>query len=65
MSWIWMGDADKADASKIPDMPWLYDPKWAATPGRLYHKTNEQFILVNLLDLTHVAHVHKKTIAGD
>ncbi|MCX7311423.1 MAG: aromatic ring-hydroxylating dioxygenase subunit alpha [Alphaproteobacteria bacterium] len=63
--WIWMGDADKADASKIPDMPWLYDPKWAATPGRLYVKTNYQFILDNLLDLTHVAHVHKKTIAGD
>ena len=63
--WIWMGDADKADAAKIPDLPWLSDPKWAATPGRLYVKTNYQFILDNLLDLTHVAHVHKKTIAGD
>ena len=56
---------DKADTAKIPDMPWLSDPKWAATPGRLYVKTNYQFILDNLLDLTHVAHVHKKTIAGD
>ena len=51
--------------SRIPDMPWLSDPKWATTPGRLYVKTNYQFILDNLLDLTHVAHVHKKTIAGD
>ena len=63
--WIWMGDADKADPAKIPDLPWLSDPKWAATPGRLYVKTNYQFIIDNLLDLTHVAHVHKKTIAGD
>ncbi len=63
--WIWMGDADKADVAKIPDLPWLSDPKWAATPGRLYVKTNYQFILDNLLDLTHVAYVHKKTIAGD
>jgi len=63
--WIWMGDADKADTAKIPDLPWLSDPKWAATPGRLYVKTNYQFIIDNLLDLTHVAHVHKKTIAGD
>ena len=55
----------KADAAKIPDMPWLSDPKWTATPGRLYVKTNYQFILDNLLDLTHVAHVHKNTIAGD
>jgi phenylpropionate dioxygenase-like ring-hydroxylating dioxygenase large terminal subunit len=63
--WIWMGGADKADPTKIPDLPWLSDPKWAATPGRLYVKTNYQFIIDNLLDLTHVAHVHKKTIAGD
>ena len=59
--WIWMGDAAKADAAKIPDMPWLSDPKWATTPGRLYVKTNYQFIIDNLLDLTHVAYVHKKT----
>ena len=63
--WIWMGDADKADAAKIPDLPWLSDPNWAPTPGRLHVKTNYQFIIDNLLDLTHVAHVHKKTIAGD
>ena len=63
--WIWMGEPDKADVTKIPDLPWLSDPKWAATPGRLYVKTNYQFIIDNLLDLTHVAHVHKKTIAGD
>jgi phenylpropionate dioxygenase-like ring-hydroxylating dioxygenase large terminal subunit len=63
--WIWMGDAEKADPAKIPDLPWLSDPNWAPTPGRLHVKSNYQFIIDNLLDLTHVAHVHKKTIAGD
>ena len=63
--WIWMGDAAKADAAKIPDMPWLSDPKWATTPGNIYVKTNYQFIIDNLLDLTHVTYVHKNTLAGD
>jgi len=63
--WIWMGDSAKADPAKIPDMPWLSEPQWVATPGRLHVKTNYQFIIDNLLDFTHVAHVHKRTIAGD
>ena len=63
--WIWMGDPAKAEPGKIPDMPWLSEPKWTATPGRLYVKSNYQFIVDNLLDFTHVAHVHKRTIAGD
>jgi phenylpropionate dioxygenase-like ring-hydroxylating dioxygenase large terminal subunit len=63
--WIWMGDAARADTAKIPDMPWLSDPKWATTPGNIYVKTNYQFIIDNLLDLTHVTYVHKNTLAGD
>src|SRR5262245_11199538 len=31
--WIWMGDPALADPGKIPDMPWLSDPKWTTTPG--------------------------------
>jgi phenylpropionate dioxygenase-like ring-hydroxylating dioxygenase large terminal subunit len=63
--WIWMGDPAKADPGKIPDLPWLSEPKWTATPGRLHVKSNYQFIIDNLLDFTHVAYVHKRTIAGD
>jgi phenylpropionate dioxygenase-like ring-hydroxylating dioxygenase large terminal subunit len=63
--WIWMGEAAKADPAKIPDMPWLSDPKWATTPGNIHVKTNYQFIIDNLLDLTHVTYVHKNTLAGD
>jgi phenylpropionate dioxygenase-like ring-hydroxylating dioxygenase large terminal subunit len=63
--WIWMGDAAKADAAKIPELTWLDDAKWTATPGYIHLKSNYQFLIDNLLDLTHVAHVHKKTISGD
>jgi phenylpropionate dioxygenase-like ring-hydroxylating dioxygenase large terminal subunit len=63
--WIWMGDPAKADAGAIPDLYWLDDPNWTATPGYIHLKSNYQFLLDNLLDLTHVAYVHKKTIAGD
>jgi phenylpropionate dioxygenase-like ring-hydroxylating dioxygenase large terminal subunit len=65
VAWIWMGDPAKVDAAKIPDMPWLSDPKWATTPGNLHVKANYQFIIDNLLDLTHVSYVHKNTLAGD
>jgi phenylpropionate dioxygenase-like ring-hydroxylating dioxygenase large terminal subunit len=63
--WIWMGDPAKADESKIADLPWLADPGWTATPGYIHLKSNYQFLIDNLLDLTHVAYVHKRTIAGD
>ena len=55
--WIWMGDPAKAEHGKIPDLPWLSEPKWTATPGRLHVKSNYQFIVDNLLDFTHVAYV--------
>jgi phenylpropionate dioxygenase-like ring-hydroxylating dioxygenase large terminal subunit len=63
--WIWMGDPAKADESKIANLPWLADPGWTATPGYIHLKSNYQFLIDNLLDLTHVAYVHKRTIAGD
>jgi phenylpropionate dioxygenase-like ring-hydroxylating dioxygenase large terminal subunit len=63
--WIWMGEPAKADTSKIPDLFWLGDPNWTATSGYLHLNSNYQFLIDNLLDLTHVTYVHKKTLAGD
>jgi phenylpropionate dioxygenase-like ring-hydroxylating dioxygenase large terminal subunit len=63
--WIWMGEPARADETKIPNLHWLADPKWAATPGYIHLKSNYQFLIDNLLDLTHVAYVHKNTLAGD
>jgi phenylpropionate dioxygenase-like ring-hydroxylating dioxygenase large terminal subunit len=63
--WIWMGAPASADESRIPNLQWLADPKWSATPGYIHVKSNYQFLIDNLLDLTHVSYVHKKTLAGD
>ncbi len=63
--WIWMGEPAKVDESKIPNLYWLADPAWTATPGYIHLKSNYQFLIDNLLDLTHVIYVHKKTLAGD
>src|SRR5262249_29040956 len=63
--WIWMGEPAKADESKIPNLYWLADPAWTATPRYIHLKSNYQFLIDNLLDLTHVIYVHKKTLAGD
>jgi phenylpropionate dioxygenase-like ring-hydroxylating dioxygenase large terminal subunit len=63
--WIWMGDPAKADTSKIPDMHWLDDPNWTMTPGYIHLKSNYKFLIDNLLDITHVTYVHKKTLSGD
>jgi phenylpropionate dioxygenase-like ring-hydroxylating dioxygenase large terminal subunit len=63
--WIWMGDPAKADPAKIEELPWLDSPEWTATPGYLHVKSSYLLLIDNLLDLTHVAYVHKKTIAGD
>jgi phenylpropionate dioxygenase-like ring-hydroxylating dioxygenase large terminal subunit len=63
--WIWPGDPAKADPAKIEELPWLDSPEWTATPGYLHLKSNYLLLIDNLLDLTHVAYVHKRTIAGD
>lgn len=63
--WIWMGDAVLADPARIPELPWLDDGNWTITPGMIEVKAHYQFILDNLLDLTHVSYVHKRTLAGD
>jgi phenylpropionate dioxygenase-like ring-hydroxylating dioxygenase large terminal subunit len=63
--WIWMGDPAFADATKIVDLPWLDDPKWALTPSYLRIEANAQLLVDNLLDYTHVSYLHGNTIAGD
>jgi phenylpropionate dioxygenase-like ring-hydroxylating dioxygenase large terminal subunit len=63
--WIWMGDPARADDSKIVELPWLDDKGWTLTPGYLRIAANAQLLVDNLLDYTHVAHIHKNTISGD
>ena len=64
--WIWMGDADKADASKIVDCGWHNDTaKWPHQHAVYYVKANYLLLIDNLMDLTHLGLVHKSTIGGN
>lgn len=60
--WIWMGQADRADAALIPDIRWNDHPEW--TPSRGYHHLEADFRLSvdNLMDLGHESWVHLQTI---
>lgn len=62
--WVWMGDPERADASLVPDTHVLDDPGWRGTPGYLHYPTSYLLIADNLLDFSHLAYVHEKTLGG-
>jgi phenylpropionate dioxygenase-like ring-hydroxylating dioxygenase large terminal subunit len=62
--WIWMGEADKADPSLIPDTHTLDDAGWRGTPGYLHYDANYLLITDNLLDFSHLPYVHETTLGG-
>ena len=60
--WAWMGDADKADESLIPDFHWMEKPDWTVNEDMRQFDCHYQLVVDNLLDLTHETFVHAKTI---
>ena len=63
--WIWMGDPAKADESQIVDYPWNDDYKnWPHKHGMYHVKCNYELLIDNLMDLTHIPFIHRKTIGG-
>ncbi|MFY9349025.1 MAG: aromatic ring-hydroxylating dioxygenase subunit alpha [Sphingobium sp.] len=67
MAWIWMGDADKADADRIPDFSMLdSDDRYSYTRGlTISMPLNYELITDNLMDLSHVAFTHATTLGND
>jgi len=63
--WIWMGEAAKADPSKIHDFHQNDDAGWASTTGVIPVAANYLLLVDNLLDLSHVGFVHGSTIGSD
>ncbi|MES2511416.1 MAG: aromatic ring-hydroxylating dioxygenase subunit alpha [Pseudomonadota bacterium] len=61
--WIWPGDPDKADQAQIVDFP--YHESWPYLHHTQHVKCDWKLMIGNLMDLTHLAYVHKKTIGGD
>jgi len=62
--WVWMGDPERVDATLIPDTHYLDDPAWRGTPGYMHYPTHYLLIADNLLDFSHLAYVHEKTLGG-
>lgn len=57
--WIWMGDAEQADESKILDCSKLTNsPKDAVFYFVLHNEANYELITDNIMDLTHIDHLH-------
>lgn len=56
--WLWMGEAEQADESRIPDFDFLDNPAYAIVRGMVNLKANHQIISDNLLDLSHVHYLH-------
>jgi phenylpropionate dioxygenase-like ring-hydroxylating dioxygenase large terminal subunit len=64
VAWIWMGDAALADESLIPNFVGVDDPQWAMKPGRMDYNANYVLINDNLLDLSHIAFLHCKSLGA-
>ena len=62
--WVWLGDPARADAALIPPFVGYRHPDWAMTPGRLDYVAPARLIHDNLLDLSHIAYVHRETFGG-
>lgn len=62
--WIWMGDPARADTANITRYPFHSDPGWAHKTSYTHVQGNYQLLHDNLIDLSHVGWVHRKTIGG-
>jgi vanillate O-demethylase monooxygenase subunit len=63
--WIWTGNADKADATTVPDTHWMTDPEWATVTHSFPFACRAELIHDNLLDLTHESFIHLSTVGDD
>ena len=58
---IWMGDPDQADESKLPAMPYLENPAFFSLHDAKYIEGNYLLMQDNLNDLTHFVFIHANT----
>ena len=56
--WIWMGDAARADESRIPEFRFLTDPNYRALKGMNTVGAYYELVTDNLLDLSHINFLH-------
>lgn len=65
MVWIWMGDKELADTSKVFDLEQYHDPKWSSVEGdALLINCHYLSLADNLCDPAHVNFVHLTTLGN-
>lgn len=63
--WIWMGDPEHADESKIFEIPNFENPAWGKTDGGVLEiDCHYLWVTDNLLDPSHVAWVHQSSFGA-
>ena len=63
--WIWVGDPARADPARIPDYFYQKHPDWIEMGhGFLTINAHCQLVVDNLLDLSHIAFVHRRTVGN-
>lgn len=56
--WVWIGDPDRADATRIPRAPWLDSPNYTTVSGMEPLAARFGLLVDNLLDLSHETYLH-------
>lgn len=59
--WVWMGEAEHADLSKLPPQDWMESAEWERSQGYLSLQGSYVRLHENLLDLTHLSFLHAKS----
>jgi vanillate O-demethylase monooxygenase subunit len=63
--WVWLGEADLADASLVPDLSYIDEtPPLARITGYMPTAANYQLLADNILDLSHADFLHPDTLGG-
>ena len=60
--WVWHGDVQSADPAKLPPLPWGEGTGWVYGGGVFQVGCNYQFLIDNLMDLTHETYVHPSSL---
>ncbi len=63
--WIWMGEPERADPSRIPDFSFLVDgEKYATVTAASSFQANYELITDNLMDVSHVSYLHAESFGA-
>src|SRR5690242_6537039 len=57
LAWVWLGEPGRARLHRIPELPWLTDPRWATVGGTATIEAGFLLLHENFADVTQVPFV--------